>query len=165
MSGSASGLRSILDRDHALGAHGVRSKADAGEIWRRFPKFVLGFWSPPPSSHCLSEAMICGVQKRSAAGLVAPLQALRTWRSLRLSEHRTDDEIPRVCVGRRTAFYAFTIGVAVNVVLGYVLSTRCSTDFGPGSANEDGARQFVRWVRYFNGRRRTSKRRCPDWPA
>jgi uncharacterized membrane protein YadS len=58
-------------------------------------------------------------------GLVAPLQALRTWAftfaflSIGLTTRVRDF----VSVGARP-FYAFTAGVVVNVVLGFVLSTQ-----------------------------------------
>jgi uncharacterized membrane protein YadS len=62
--------------------------------------------------------------------LVAPLQAFRTWAftfaflSIGLTTRLRDFSV----VGARP-FYAFTIGVVVNVVLGYVLSTRVFGDF------------------------------------
>ena len=62
--------------------------------------------------------------------LVAPLQALRTWAftfaflSIGLSTRVREF----AAVGARP-FYAFTIGVVVNVLLGYVLSTQVFAAF------------------------------------
>jgi uncharacterized membrane protein YadS len=63
-------------------------------------------------------------------GLVAPLQALRTWAFTFafLSIGLTTRVREFVSVGARP-FYAFTIGVAVNVVLGFVLSTQVFSGF------------------------------------
>jgi hypothetical protein len=74
----------------------AESRPDAGEIWRRFPKFVLGFLL---ASAVMVTLGVEGLQlpaykKEVLPGLVAPLQALRTWAfTFRLSEHRTDHEI------------------------------------------------------------------------
>ena len=105
---------------------GVDGRADAGEIWRRFPKFVLGFLAASliltlvARGHSYAE-----YRKEVIPALVAPLQVLRTWAftlaflaiglSTRLREF--------AAVGVRP-FYAFTIGVIVNVIIGYVLSTQ-----------------------------------------
>jgi uncharacterized membrane protein YadS len=113
---------------------GIEGRADAGEIWRRFPKFVLGF--------VLASALVTLVASGHAYGeykklivptVVAPLQALRTWAftfaflSIGLTTRLRDF----VAVGARP-FYAFAAGVLVNVVLGYVLSTRIFGDFWQG---------------------------------
>jgi uncharacterized membrane protein YadS len=63
-------------------------------------------------------------------GLVAPLQALRTWAftfaflSIGLTTRVRDF----ISVGARP-FYAFTVGVVVNVVLGFILSTQLFNGF------------------------------------
>jgi uncharacterized integral membrane protein (TIGR00698 family) len=110
---------------------GVRSKADAGEIWRRFPKFVLGFLVASAVIALLSRGYDYAAYKKEVLpGLVAPLQALRTWAFTFafLSIGLTTKFREFVSVGARP-FYAFTIGVAVNVVLGYVLSTQVFDGF------------------------------------
>ena len=63
-------------------------------------------------------------------GLVAPLQALRTWAFTFafLSIGLTTRIREFASVGARP-FYAFTAGVAVNVALGYVLSTQVFSEF------------------------------------
>jgi len=113
---------------------GIEGHADAGEIWRRFPKFVLGF--------LLASALVTLVAAGHAYGdykklivptVVAPLQALRTWAFTFafLSIGLTTRLREFVAVGARP-FYAFAAGVLVNVVLGYVLSTRVFGDFWQG---------------------------------
>jgi uncharacterized integral membrane protein (TIGR00698 family) len=109
----------------------VRSKSDAGEIWRRFPKFVLGFLAASAVITLVSKgADYAAYKKEVLPGLVAPLQALRTWAFTFafLSIGLTTRVREFVSVGARP-FYAFTIGVAVNVVLGFVLSTQVFSDF------------------------------------
>jgi uncharacterized membrane protein YadS len=103
---------------------GVERKPDAREIWRRFPKFVLGF---------LLASLIITVVTASASyaqfksaftpDLVGPIKSFRTWAFIfcflsiglttRLRELATAGWKP---------FYAFSAGVAVNVALGFVLS-------------------------------------------
>jgi uncharacterized membrane protein YadS len=63
-------------------------------------------------------------------GLVAPLQGLRTWAFTFafLSIGLTTRVREFVSVGARP-FYAFTAGVAVNVVLGFLLSTQVFSEF------------------------------------
>jgi uncharacterized membrane protein YadS len=110
---------------------GVSGRANAGEIWRRFPKFVLGFLI----ASAIVTLMVRGYnyaeyKKTVIPGLVAPLQAFRTWAftfaflaiglTTRLREF--------VAVGVRP-FLAFTIGVIVNVALGFFLSTQVFGEF------------------------------------
>ncbi len=110
---------------------GVQGRADAGEIWRRFPKFVLGFIVASAIITLVSKGYDYADYKKDVVpGLVAPLQALRTWAFTFafLSIGLTTKIREFASVGARP-FYAFTIGVAVNVVLGFVLSTQVFSDF------------------------------------
>lgn len=99
-------------------------KADAAQIWWRFPKFVVGF--------LLASLIITYAVRNYSFGdynkivkpvLVAPLVALRTWAftfcflSIGLTT-RLREFAP---AGGRP-FWAFTAGVVVNLILGYVLS-------------------------------------------
>jgi uncharacterized membrane protein YadS len=110
---------------------GVRGRAGAGEIWRRFPKFVLGF--------LIASAVVtlvvrgydyAGYKKTVLPGLVTPLQSFRTWAFTFafLAIGLTTRVREFVAVGARP-FIAFTIGVAINVTLGFVLSTQVFGDF------------------------------------
>jgi uncharacterized integral membrane protein (TIGR00698 family) len=110
---------------------GVQSRPDAGEIWRRFPKFVLGFLIASAVVTLVSKGFDYPSYKKDVLpGLVAPLQALRTWAFTFafLSIGLTTKFREFVSVGARP-FYAFTIGVAVNVLLGFVLSTQVFAGF------------------------------------
>jgi len=110
---------------------GVQSRSDAGEIWRRFPKFVLGFLIASAVVTLVSKGYDYAAYKKDVLpGLVAPLQSLRTWAFTFafLSIGLTTKIREFVSVGARP-FYAFTAGVAVNVLLGFVLSTQVFNEF------------------------------------
>jgi uncharacterized integral membrane protein (TIGR00698 family) len=110
---------------------GVQGKADAGEIWRRFPKFVLGFLVASAVITLVSKGHDYAAYKKDVLpGLVGPLQALRTWAFTFafLSIGLTTKVREFASVGARP-FYAFTAGVAVNVALGFVLSTQVFGEF------------------------------------
>jgi uncharacterized integral membrane protein (TIGR00698 family) len=110
---------------------GVQSKADAAEIWRRFPKFVLGFLIASAVLTIISRGYDYHTYKREVLpALVAPLQAFRTWAFTFafLSIGLTTRLREFAAFGARP-FYAFAIGVAVNVVLGFILSTQVFNEF------------------------------------
>ncbi len=101
------------------------SKPNPAEIWWRFPKFVLGF--------ALASIFVTVIASRYSFAdynhivkplLVGPILALRTWAfifcffSIGLTTRFR--ELARA--GAKP-FWAFTSGVAVNVVLGFILST------------------------------------------
>jgi uncharacterized membrane protein YadS len=105
---------------------GVQSKSSAAEIWNRFPKFVLGFLIASAAMTLVTRGFDYAVYKKEVLPtLVAPLQAFRTWAftfaflsiglSTRIREFASIGARPLV---------AFTIGVVVNVILGFVLSTQ-----------------------------------------
>ena len=110
---------------------GISNQSGAGEIWRRFPKFVLGFLAATVILTLMSRGYsYVEYRKDVVPGLVAPLQALRTWAftfaflSIGLTTRLRD----LATVGARP-FYAFTIGVLVNVLLGFFLSTQVFGEF------------------------------------
>jgi uncharacterized membrane protein YadS len=107
---------------------------DAREIWWRFPKFVIGFFA----ASILMSAFTSGFSTpdfNSAVrpNVIAPLVSLRTWTfifcflSIGLTTRFRDVHI----VGWR-AFWSFTIGVAANVTLGYILSVIVFGDYWAG---------------------------------
>jgi uncharacterized integral membrane protein (TIGR00698 family) len=105
---------------------GVQGKAGVGEIWRRLPKFVLGFLIASAVVTLVTRGYSYAEYKKTVLpGLVAPLQALRIWAftfaflSIGLTTRLKDF----AAVGARP-FYAFTVGVLINVTLGFVLSTQ-----------------------------------------
>jgi uncharacterized integral membrane protein (TIGR00698 family) len=99
-------------------------KAQAGQIWWRFPKFVIGFLV----ASLIVTLAVRGVgyadyDKVVRPALVGPITTLRTWAftfsflSIGLTTRLRD-----LAPAGRKPFLAFTAGVAVNIVLGYVLS-------------------------------------------
>ncbi len=110
---------------------GIQSKPNASEIWKRFPKFVLGFLIASAIVTIVSHGYsYADYKKVLQPSLVAPLQALRTWAFTFafLAIGLTTRFREFVSVGGKP-FYAFTTGVVVNIVLGYVLSTQVFVDF------------------------------------
>jgi uncharacterized membrane protein YadS len=110
---------------------GVQGRPEAGEIWRRFPKFVLGFLVASAVITLVSRGYDYAAYKKDVLpGLVGPLQALRTWAFTFafLSIGLTTKVREFAAVGARP-FYAFTAGVVVNVALGFVLSTQVFSEF------------------------------------
>jgi uncharacterized integral membrane protein (TIGR00698 family) len=109
---------------------GIDSRTNAGEIWRRFPKFVLGFLIASLLITVFSSDDYGDYKKEVVPVLVAPLQVLRTWAFTFafLSIGLTTKLRELVSVGARP-LAAFTIGVAVNVVLGFILSTQVFGEF------------------------------------
>jgi len=109
------------------------SKPDPAEIWWRFPKFVLGFLicsiiiTSVVSAYGGDQATYSKVIKPA---LVGPILNLRTWLFIfcffsiglttRFRELATAGVKP---------FMAFTSGVVVNVILGFILSTIVFVEF------------------------------------
>ncbi|MGD0503614.1 MAG: putative sulfate exporter family transporter [Steroidobacteraceae bacterium] len=113
---------------------GIESRSGASEIWRRFPKFVIGFLLASLLVTWFASGYAYGEYKAGVLpGLVAPLQALRTWvfTFAFLSIGLTTRVREFVAVGVRP-FVAFTLGAAVNVLLGLFLSTRVFGAFWSG---------------------------------
>jgi uncharacterized membrane protein YadS len=110
---------------------GIRGRAGAGEIWRRFPKFVLGFLVASALVSLMSRGYDYSAYKKAVIpALVAPLQALRTWAFTFafLSIGLTTRLKEFAAVGARP-FYAFSLGVIVNVLVGFFLSTTVFGEF------------------------------------
>ncbi len=106
-------------------------KADAAEIWWRFPKFVFGFLVASLFiTYATRELSLAEYNKLAIPALVGPLKDLRTWTFIFcfLSIGLTTRFRSLVTAGAKP-FLAFTAGVAVNVVLGFVLSTMVFGDY------------------------------------
>jgi uncharacterized membrane protein YadS len=100
------------------------SRPDAGEIWRRFPKFVLGFVVASVLITAVTASYSLADYNRVATpGLIAPIKDLRTWAFIFcfLSIGLTTRFRDLASAGGRP-LAAFSVGVAVNVVLGFILS-------------------------------------------
>jgi uncharacterized integral membrane protein (TIGR00698 family) len=102
------------------------ARPGAGEIWRRFPKFVIGFFI----ASALMTAITAGYSAdefKSAVkpALLSPVSSLRAWAFLFcfLAIGLTTRFRELKAVGIKP-FFAFTLGVAVNVAAGYFLSAQ-----------------------------------------
>ena len=99
-------------------------KPDAREIWWRFPKFVIGFFAASILMTAYTDSFsLADFNSTVRPNVLAPLASLRTWAFIFcfLSIGLTTRFRDLHAVGWK-AFWPFTIGVAVNVVLGYILS-------------------------------------------
>ena len=101
---------------------GVEPKA--GEIWRRFPKFIIGLLIASITVTLLTRGYdLAAYNSRAVPTLVAPLKDLRSWAftfcflSIGLTTRFAD--LKRA--GSKPVI-AFSAGVAVNVLLGLALS-------------------------------------------
>jgi len=101
------------------------TKPNPAEIWWRFPKFVIGFMIASIivtliASHYGQDAYKAVVKPE----MVGPVKALRTWAfifcffSIGLTTRFRE-----LASATGKTFLAFTSGVVVNVILGFVLST------------------------------------------
>ncbi len=104
---------------------GIANRAGPGEIWRRFPKFVLGFLAASVLLTLLAARIGHTAFTHDATPhLVAPLKNFRTeafaFGFLAIGLTTRVRDLARV--GGRP-FAAFSVGVAVNLVLGLVLSS------------------------------------------
>jgi uncharacterized membrane protein YadS len=104
-----------------------------GVVWERFPKFVIGFVAASILMTIIVKAYGADsgeAFQRIEGGLIKPIKTLRTWTFV----------FTFLCIGLTTRFkellmfgwqpfWAFTIGVVVNVPLGYFLSAHLFRDF------------------------------------
>ncbi len=110
---------------------GIEGRAGAGEVWRRFPKFVIGFLIASLVVTAIAHGYdYASYTKSLVPKLVGPVKNLRTWAfifcffSIGLTTRFAD-----FAKAGSKPFYAFTAGVVVNVVLGFVLSTQVFASF------------------------------------
>lgn len=107
------------DRDDGLAA-----QPRAGEIWARFPKFVIGFvLASAFITWVASGQSLADYRKVVTPELTGPITVLRTWAFIFcfFSIGLTTRFKSLSATGAKP-FIAFTAGVVVNVVVGYVLS-------------------------------------------
>jgi uncharacterized membrane protein YadS len=107
---------------------------DAREVWWRFPKFVIGFFAASILMSAFTSGFsIADFNSAVRPNVLAPLVSLRTWTfifcflSIGLTTRFRDLHV----VGWK-AFWSFTIGVGVNVILGFVLSVIVFGDYWAG---------------------------------
>ena len=109
----------------------MQSNVGAGEIWRRFPKFVLGFLIASAVVTFVSQGHTYAAYKKDVIpALVAPLQTFRTWAfTFAFLSIGLTTRVREFAAFGAKPFYAFAIGVVVNVALGFVLSTQVFNGF------------------------------------
>lgn len=101
------------------------SKPNPAEIWWRFPKFVIGFLLASIIMTVIaSNYSFADYNKIVKPELVGPIKALRTWAfifcffSIGLTTRFRE-----LAHAGTKPFLAFSAGVVVNVILGFILST------------------------------------------
>ena len=98
----------------------------AKEVWRRFPKFLFGFFG----AALIMSGLTNGMTQQEIVPLLAPLVGLRNWAFvlcfLSIGLTTRFRELPGVSF---KAVAAFSCGVLVNVTLGYVCSTQIFVQF------------------------------------
>jgi uncharacterized membrane protein YadS len=99
-------------------------KAQIGQIWWRFPKFVIGFLIASLLTTVIVRGYTLGdYNKVVKPSLIAPITALRTWAfTFSFLSIGLTTRIREFTAAGARPFIAFTIGVIVNVILGYILS-------------------------------------------
>ncbi len=118
---------------------GVKARVDAREIWARFPKFVIGFViASALVTWIASHYSLADYRKVVTPDFVAPITALRVWAFTFcfLSIGLTTRLRSLSSTGWKP-FLAFTVGVVVNIAIGYALSAHLFApywnSFGQGS--------------------------------
>ena len=101
-----------------------------GIVWARFPKFVIGFFLASIIMSLLVATSSADYAAEIQPRLIAPIKTIRTWTFV----------FTFLCIGLTTRFrelakfgmppfWAFTVGVFINVPLGYLLSTVVFRDY------------------------------------
>src|SRR5262249_41995847 len=123
-------LMKVIGRDIWIGIWAfifsliAAARTSAGEIWWRFPKFVIGFLIASALVTLIAAGYSFDEYKKVVEpNLVAPIKDLRTWAFIFcfLSIGLTTRFRELAGVGARP-FFGFSAGVVVNVVLGFLLS-------------------------------------------
>ncbi len=107
------------------------ARPGAGEIWRRFPKFVIGFFIASAIVTLITSGYSAeDFKKLVGPDLLKPIGSLRSWAFLFcfLSIGLTTRFRELKSAGLKP-FLAFTLGVAVNVSAGYYLSVHFFGDY------------------------------------
>ena len=99
-------------------------RPEAAQIWWRFPKFVVGFLIASLLITLIARGYtFADYDKFVKPGLVAPLIGLRTWAfTFCFLSIGATTRIRDLAPAGGKPFWAFTVGVVVNLILGYVLS-------------------------------------------
>ncbi len=107
------------------------ARPGAGEIWRRFPKFVIGFFIASAIVTLITSGYSPeDFKKKVQPDLLKPISSLRSWAFLFcfLSIGLTTRFRELKSAGLKP-FLAFSLGVVVNVAAGYFLSAHVFGDY------------------------------------
>lgn len=133
--GSAGVQRQHIDDPdaHATGASvdaGEYERIDRSEIWRRFPKFIIGFFAASLLATAFISALPAAQADAYSDDVLGALKSLRGWfftlTFLAIGLTTRFRELTAVGI---KPMLAFTVGVAINLPLGYVLSAHLFADF------------------------------------
>jgi len=102
----------------------TQAKVPVGQIWWRFPKFVIGFLIASILTTLIVHGNTLGdYNKLVKPALIAPITALRTWAfTFSFLSIGLTTRFRELANAGIKPFIAFTTGVVVNVILGYILS-------------------------------------------
>lgn len=105
-----------------------RSEADgkvqAAQIWWRFPKFVIGFLVASVLTTLIVRGyVLADYNKLVKPSLIVPITALRTWAfTFSFLSIGLTTRFRELAAAGSKPFVAFTAGVIINVILGYIMS-------------------------------------------
>ena len=102
----------------------TNSKVQLGQIWWRFPKFVIGFLIASILTTLIVHGnTLADYNKLVKPSLIAPITSLRTWAfTFSFLSIGLTTRFRELANAGIKPFAAFTVGVIVNVILGYILS-------------------------------------------
>jgi uncharacterized integral membrane protein (TIGR00698 family) len=102
----------------------TNAKAQAGQIWWRFPKFVIGFLAASiVTTLIVRHYTLRDYNAIVKPSLIAPITSLRTWAfTFSFLSIGLTTRVRELAAAGVKPFLAFTAGVVVNVILGYILS-------------------------------------------
>jgi uncharacterized integral membrane protein (TIGR00698 family) len=100
------------------------SKVQVGQIWWRFPKFVIGFLIASAVTALIVHGISLGdYTKIVKPALITPITSLRTWAfTFSFLSIGLTTRFRELASAGIKPFLAFTAGVVVNIALGYFLS-------------------------------------------
>ena len=100
------------------------SKVQVGQIWWRFPKFVIGFLIASAVTALIVRGISLGdYTKIVKPALITPITSLRTWAfTFSFLSIGLTTRFRELASAGIKPFLAFTAGVVINIALGYFLS-------------------------------------------
>jgi uncharacterized integral membrane protein (TIGR00698 family) len=102
----------------------TNAKVPVGQIWWRFPKFVIGFLVASILTTLIVHGnTLADYNKVVKPALITPITSLRTWAfTFSFLSIGLTTRFRELAGAGIKPFIAFTAGVIVNVILGYILS-------------------------------------------